>query len=91
MSADTTNTPFPETLRSSDLEKKGRFSRNGGEGICRRRRVVDKCRLTHYNYRLHALKGEWRGYGSVTVNANRRIVFRFEGEDAHDVELIDYH
>ena len=46
-------------------------------------------RMPHY--RLHALKGEWRGYWSVTVNANRRIIFRFEGEDAHDVELIDYH
>ena len=34
-------------------------------------------------YRLHQLKGEWRGYWSVTVNANWRIVFRFEGEDAH--------
>ena len=43
------------------------------------------------HYRLHALKGESRGYWSVTENANRRIVFRFEGEDAHDVELIDYH
>ena len=32
MSADTTNTPFPETLRSSDLEKKGRSSRNGEKG-----------------------------------------------------------
>ena len=53
--------------------------------------MVDKCRLTRYIYRLHAIKGEWRGYWSVTVNANRRIIFRFEGEDAHDVELIDYH
>jgi plasmid maintenance system killer protein len=27
----------------------------------------------------------------VTVRANLRIVFRFEGADAFDVELIDYH
>ncbi len=53
--------------------------------------MVDKCRLTHYIWLLHALKGELRGYWSVAVNTNRRIVFRFEGEDAHDVELIDYH
>jgi plasmid maintenance system killer protein len=25
------------------------------------------------------------------VRANWRIIFRFEGEDAFDVELIDYH
>jgi toxin HigB-1 len=33
------------------------------------------------------LKGLW----SVTVRANWRVVFRFEGTDAFDVELIDYH
>lgn len=42
-------------------------------------------------YRLHPLKGELRGFWSVTVRANWRIVFRFEGEDAVDVELMDYH
>ncbi len=43
------------------------------------------------NYRLHALKGDLRGYWSVTVKTNWRIIFRFEGEDVYDVELIDYH
>ncbi len=42
-------------------------------------------------YRLHPLKGEWKGFWSVTVRANWRIVFRFAGTDAFDVELIDYH
>lgn len=42
-------------------------------------------------YRLHALKGTLRGYWSVTVRANWRIIFRFEGGDVYDVELIDYH
>jgi toxin HigB-1 len=42
-------------------------------------------------YRLHLLKGRLRGFWSVTVRANWRIIFRFEGEDAFDVELIDYH
>jgi proteic killer suppression protein len=42
-------------------------------------------------YRLHPLKGDLKGLWSVTVRANWRIVFRFEGEDAFDVELIDYH
>jgi len=42
-------------------------------------------------YRLHSLKGELRGFWSVTVRANWRIIFRFEGNDAFDVELIDYH
>ena len=42
-------------------------------------------------YRLHRLKGDLRGFWSVTVRANWRIMFRFEGPDAFDVELIDYH
>ena len=41
--------------------------------------------------RLHALKGDLKGYWAVTVKANWRILFRFEGSDVHDVELIDYH
>lgn len=42
-------------------------------------------------YRLHPLKGGLKGLWSVTVRANWRIVFRFVGLDAYDVELIDYH
>ena len=42
-------------------------------------------------YRLHALKGDLKGHWSVTVKANWRLIFRFEGEDVYDVELIDYH
>lgn len=42
-------------------------------------------------YRLHALKGDLKGFWSVTVRANWRIIFRFEGGDAFDVEMIDYH
>jgi proteic killer suppression protein len=42
-------------------------------------------------YRLHPLKGAMNGYWSVTVRANWRILFRFEGNHAIDVELIDYH
>jgi proteic killer suppression protein len=42
-------------------------------------------------YRLHPLKGGLKGFWSVTVRANWRIVFRFQENDAFDVELIDYH
>jgi proteic killer suppression protein len=36
------------------------------------------------------LKGGLKGFW-VTVRANWRIIFRFEGADAFDVELTDYH
>ena len=41
--------------------------------------------------RLHRLKGDLKGFWSVVVSGNWRIVFRFEGGDASDVDLIDYH
>lgn len=41
--------------------------------------------------RLHPLKGDRRGSYAVDVSGNWRIVFRFEGEDAVDVDLTDYH
>jgi proteic killer suppression protein len=42
-------------------------------------------------YRLHPLKGELAGFWSVSVSGNWRIVFRFEGANARDVDLVDYH
>lgn len=42
-------------------------------------------------FRLHPLKGDLKGYWSVTVRANWRIVFRLEDGHAADVDLVDYH
>lgn len=42
-------------------------------------------------YRLHALKGDLKGFHAVTVRANWRIIFRFEKGDAFDVDFVDYH
>ena len=42
-------------------------------------------------FRLHPLKGDLKGFWSVTVRANWLIVFRFENGTAFDVELTDYH
>ena len=42
-------------------------------------------------WRLHPLKGKRAGEWSVTVTGNYRMTFRFEGQDAFDVDLVDYH
>jgi len=42
-------------------------------------------------YRLHQLKGEYRGFSSVTVTGNDRIIFRFVDRNAGDVDDLDYH
>ena len=41
--------------------------------------------------RLEALRGDLKGHYSIRVNDQWRIVFRWEGREAHEVEIIDYH
>jgi len=42
-------------------------------------------------FRLHPLKGEFKGFWAVTVRANWRVIFRFADPDAFDVDYVDYH
>ena len=42
-------------------------------------------------FRLHPLKGDLADHWAVSVSGNWRIVFRFEGRDVTDVDLVDYH
>ena len=39
----------------------------------------------------HPLTGELRGFWSLTVTGNWRLIFRFEDGEARDVDLVDYH
>lgn len=41
--------------------------------------------------RLEKLKGDLAGYWSLRINEQWRIIFRWEGSDAFDAEIIDYH
>jgi proteic killer suppression protein len=41
-------------------------------------------------FRLHPLRGASKGFWAVTVRANWRVIFRFDG-DAEDVDYVDYH
>jgi proteic killer suppression protein len=42
-------------------------------------------------FRLHRLTGNLKGFWSITVRANWRVIFRFENGKAFDVDLVDYH
>lgn len=49
--------------------------------------------MEHMNlpsFRLHPLKGAFKGFWAVTVRANWRVIFRFD-DGAHDVDYLDYH
>jgi proteic killer suppression protein len=41
--------------------------------------------------RLEALKGDRAGQYSIRINDQWRICFRWHGENASDVEIVDYH
>lgn len=43
------------------------------------------------NWKLHPLKGDRAEFWAITVNANWRIIFKFEDGNAYVVDYLDYH
>jgi proteic killer suppression protein len=43
------------------------------------------------SFRLHRLRGDLKGFYAITVRTNWRVIFRFAGHDAFDVDYLDYH
>ena len=41
--------------------------------------------------RLEALRAEWRGFHSIRINNQWRLVFRWEDGNAYEAQVIDYH
>ena len=41
--------------------------------------------------RPELLKGGWKGYHSIRINDQWRLVFRWEQGHAQDVTVVDYH
>ncbi|MBZ0170339.1 MAG: type II toxin-antitoxin system RelE/ParE family toxin [Kofleriaceae bacterium] len=40
---------------------------------------------------MYPLKGDLKGFHTVTVHANWRVIFRFAEGEARDVDYLDYH
>lgn len=51
---------------------------------------VDDLQLPPGN-RLEKLSGDRKGQHSIRINQQYRICFRFEGQNAYEVEIVDYH
>ena len=51
---------------------------------------VEDLRMPPSN-RLEKLSGNREGQWSIRVNQRWRVCFRFDGTDAFDVEIVDYH
>ncbi len=41
--------------------------------------------------RLERLKGKWKRFQSIRINDQWRVVFRWEGGNAFNVQVVDYH
>ena len=41
--------------------------------------------------RLEVLSGNLKGYHSIRINQQWRIIFQWENGNAHDVQITDYH
>jgi proteic killer suppression protein len=77
----------------------GRAPRRFGASVPR---MLDKLQILHTartlddlrsppGNRLEALSGNRRGQYSIRINDQWRLCFRWQGEHAVDVEIIDYH
>jgi proteic killer suppression protein len=44
-----------------------------------------------YGNHLEALKNDRAGQHSIRINDQWRLCFRWQGEDAFDVDIVDYH
>ena len=53
--------------------------------------VVEAAAMNIPGMRFHALSGDRKGQYAVSVSGNWRIVFEFDGPDATNVDLVDYH
>jgi proteic killer suppression protein len=51
---------------------------------------LDDLRIPASN-RLHALHGDRKGQHAIFINKQWRVCFRFEGGNAYEVEVTDYH
>ena len=89
------------TFRCKDTQAlfgRKRVRRFGAIEIVARRKLeqldwagnLDALRVPPGN-RLEALRGDRKGQYSIRINKQFRVCFRWQGTDAFDVEIVDYH
>ncbi len=52
--------------------------------------AADPAAMNIPGMRFHALSGDRNGQFAVSISGNWRIVFEFDGQDATNVDLVDY-
>ena len=89
------------SFRSKPLQRfaeKGDTRRLSVQNVDRVRRILvqlNAARLPNDmnlpGYRFHSLSGDMKGRYAVDASGNYRITFAWDGEDATEVDLEDYH
>jgi proteic killer suppression protein len=77
-------------------ERPRRFPVELARNARRKLEMIDKAeRLTDLleppGNRLEALRGDCAGQHSIRINDQWRVCFAWRDDDAHDVEIVDYH
>lgn len=90
-----------KTFKHKGLEQfflKGNTAKINANHISKLRLVIAKLNtsvsIQDMNFpgsNLHLLKGGKKGYWAVNISGNWRVTFRFDNENAYDVDYIDYH
>jgi proteic killer suppression protein len=53
--------------------------------------LSDESDIRSFGNGIPSLKGEYRGFWSISVTGNYRIIFTFKPPDVFDVDYLDYH
>lgn len=80
---------FFETGSTAGIQVKHSARLQNVLGLLNRAKEIRDMDLPGYN--LHSLKGDLKGFWSVKISGNWRIIFRFEGGHAYVVDYLDYH
>ncbi len=72
---------LPQNIQRSALKKLWMINRSVS---------IDDLKIPPNN-KLELLSGDRKGQHSIRINEQWRICFRWEGHDAFDVEIVDYH
>ncbi|HXJ21497.1 MAG TPA: type II toxin-antitoxin system RelE/ParE family toxin [Polyangia bacterium] len=71
---------------SADVQKVGKRKLDMANAAA----VLDDLKVPPGN-RLEALKGDLKGYHSIRINDQWRVVFKWKDGAAHEVRITDYH
>ena len=86
----------PETERLFNDESSRRLPQQIQRAARRKLMLLNQARRLRdlrvpYGNRLEVLKGNRAGQHSIRINDQWRLCFHWRGEDAFDVEIVDYH